>query len=130
MFVTIWMCTHEWSDMPRRSALTPAAYHQALTWSSPLTASTSACRRRLPRVGTRISTPATRSPSGLGASSLLTCGTLRGSGGVALLGGPRRVAEHQLALQRPRLVARHVAAPRAVGLQLPRVARVGERALD
>jgi hypothetical protein len=56
MFVTIWTWTHEWSVSPSRAALTPATCHQALTCSSPLTASSSWSRRRLPRVGARMRT--------------------------------------------------------------------------
>ena len=59
MFVTIWMWTQEWSDISRRWALSPAMCHQALTWASPLTASSSRSRRRLPRVGARIRMSAT-----------------------------------------------------------------------
>src|SRR3954454_6859532 len=54
MLVTIWMWTHEWSVRPRRWALTPAMCHHALTCRSPLTASSSWSRRRLPRVGARM----------------------------------------------------------------------------
>ena len=54
MFVTIWMWTHEWSDIPSRAALTPATCHHALTCWSALTASKSWSSRRLPRVGARM----------------------------------------------------------------------------
>src|SRR5436305_1348845 len=54
MFRTIWMWTHEWSDMPsRRVALTAETCQSALTWGSEFTASSSSSSRRLPRVGTR-----------------------------------------------------------------------------
>ena len=55
MLTTIWMCTQEWSDMSRRSALTCCMYHQACRRRSPFAAASSASSRRLPRVGTRIS---------------------------------------------------------------------------
>src|ERR671914_1577286 len=55
MFTTIWMCTQEWSDMSRRSALTCCMYHQACSRRSAFAAASSASSRRLPRVGTRIS---------------------------------------------------------------------------
>src|SRR3954468_16473125 len=58
MFVTTWMWTHEWSDMFRRSALTPAACHHALTCGSALTASMRRSGLRLPRVGARMRMPA------------------------------------------------------------------------
>ena len=60
MFVTIWMCTQEWSLMRRRStAFTFATCHQALSWSSSLTRWISSPSLRLPRTGTRIRIPAT-----------------------------------------------------------------------
>src|ERR671918_1991559 len=66
MLTTIWMCTQEWSDMSRRSALTCCMYHQACRRRSALAAASSASSRRLPRVGTRISVVGTS-----------TAGTLR-----------------------------------------------------
>src|SRR5437764_4680495 len=43
MFATIWMCTHEWSLISiRATAFTLEACHQALSWSSALTRSSSA----------------------------------------------------------------------------------------
>src|SRR5436309_7341600 len=55
MFVTIWMCTHEWSLMLRRPiAFTFETCHQALSSSSALTRSISERSFRLPRVGTRM----------------------------------------------------------------------------
>ena len=53
MLRTICMWTQLWSDIPSRSALTCAMYHQPRTWSSALTASMKLSRRRLPRVGAR-----------------------------------------------------------------------------
>ena len=42
MFVTIWMCTQEWSLISiRATALTFATCHQPLSWSSALTRSIS-----------------------------------------------------------------------------------------
>ena len=61
MFTTIWMCTHEWSDIPSRSAFTCATCHQALSWSSALAASSSVSSLRLPRVGQRMRAAATAS---------------------------------------------------------------------
>src|SRR5919106_3621997 len=66
MLTTIWMWTQEWSDMSRRSALTCCMYHQACRRRSAFAAARSASRRRLPRVGTRISVVGTS-----------TAGTLR-----------------------------------------------------
>ncbi len=65
MFTTIWMCTQEWSDMSRRSALTCCMYHQACMRRSPFAAASSASSRRLPRVGTRISVVGTSTPGTL-----------------------------------------------------------------
>src|ERR671914_174885 len=55
MLTTIWMCTQEWSDMSRRSALTCCMYHQPCRRRSAFAAASSDSSRRLPRVGTRIS---------------------------------------------------------------------------
>ena len=53
MFVTIWMCTHEWSLIcMRTTAFTFATCHQPLTCRSSLTRSTSVRSFRLPRTGT------------------------------------------------------------------------------
>src|SRR4051794_4482551 len=55
MFVTIWMCTQEWSLIcMRATALTLAACHSALIESSWLTRSTTSRRVRFPRAGTLI----------------------------------------------------------------------------
>ena len=52
MLVTIWMWTHEWSDIPRRRvALTSATCHHAFTRSSSLTASSNCLSFWLPRAG-------------------------------------------------------------------------------
>ena len=51
--------------MSRRSALTCCMYHQACRRRSPLAASSSASRRRLPRVGARISTSGISTPGTL-----------------------------------------------------------------
>jgi hypothetical protein len=83
MFVTIWMCTHEWSDMSSLWALTPAMCHHAFTCASALTASSNLSSRRLPRVGARIRTGATASAGlsrGAGGS-----GTSDGVGGTSEL---------------------------------------------
>ena len=53
MFVTIWMCTHEWSLMPMRAtALTLETCHHAFSCLSSFTRSTSVRSLRLPRTGT------------------------------------------------------------------------------
>src|SRR6478735_9295733 len=53
MFVTIWMCTQEWSLIcMRATALTLAACHSALIESSWLTRSITSRSVRLPRAGT------------------------------------------------------------------------------
>src|SRR3954466_9035042 len=55
MFVTIWICTHEWSLISiRATAFTFATCHQALTWSSLLTRSITVRSLRFARTGTRI----------------------------------------------------------------------------
>src|SRR3954469_24320291 len=60
MFVTIWMCTQEWSLISIRvTALTLATCHHAFSWSSSLTRSISRRSLRLPRSGTRIRIRAT-----------------------------------------------------------------------
>ena len=59
------MWTQEWSDIPSRSAWTCAMYHQARTWSSPLTASRNPSSLRLPRVGARTFASAIASFGGL-----------------------------------------------------------------
>src|SRR5690349_12128272 len=56
MFTTIWMWTHEWSDIRRRSAFICATCHQALSCSSELAAASSASSLRLPREGARMRT--------------------------------------------------------------------------
>src|SRR4051812_1191178 len=53
MFVTIWMCTQEWSLISMRAtAFTFATCHQPLSWVSALTRSISVRSLRLPRTGT------------------------------------------------------------------------------
>ena len=53
MFVTIWMCTHEWSLIcMRTTALMFATCHHALSCLSSLTRSMSVRSLRLPRTGT------------------------------------------------------------------------------
>src|SRR5579884_2429718 len=55
MFVTIWMCTHEWSLISiRTTAFTFATCHQPLSWSSWLTRSITRRSFWLPRSGTRM----------------------------------------------------------------------------
>ena len=52
MFVTIWMCTHEWSLISRRlTAFTFETCHHAFTCASSLMRSTSAASLRFARVG-------------------------------------------------------------------------------
>src|SRR3954451_24915295 len=60
-FSTIWTCTHEWSDIPRRVAFVCWTSHQALSWSSAFAASSSASSLRLPRAGARSRIPAVAS---------------------------------------------------------------------
>ena len=126
MFTTIWTWTHEWSDIPRRRvALTALRCHQALTWSSALTASSSASSLRFPRVGTRIRTSAiasrggrlrrasvSTSPGGLGLAprrcpSMSSRWTLRGSGPC----GVRR--RHEPSARGPRRSSRPRSSARA-----------------
>ena len=55
MFVTIWMCTQEWSLICiRATAFTFATCHQAFSCLSSLTRSISVRSFRLPRTGTLI----------------------------------------------------------------------------
>ena len=55
MFVTIWMCTHEWSLIPMRAtALTFATCHQPFSWSSRLTRSMTVPELAVRRSGTRM----------------------------------------------------------------------------
>lgn len=54
MLTTIWTWIQEWSDIPRRFAVTCATCHQAFSWSSWLTASSKASSLRFPRVGALI----------------------------------------------------------------------------
>ena len=62
MFVTIWMCTQEWSLISSRTtAFTFATCHQPLSWSSRFTRSITCVSLRLPRSGTRIRICATAS---------------------------------------------------------------------
>ena len=62
MFVTIWMCTHEWSLISRRlTAFTFETCHQAFTCASSLMRSTSVASLRFARVGTLMRICATAS---------------------------------------------------------------------
>src|SRR5207244_3478138 len=62
MLVTIWMCTHEWSLISRRTtAFTFATCHHALSWVSSSTFSRSRRSLRFPRAGTRMCIAATAS---------------------------------------------------------------------
>ena len=55
MFVTIWMCTQEWSLISiRATAFTFETCHQPFSWWSSLTRSISVRSLRLPRTGTLI----------------------------------------------------------------------------
>src|SRR5438105_11669739 len=55
MFVTIWMCTHEWSLISSRTAaFTFETCHHAFSCLSSLTRSSTCRSLRLPRSGTRI----------------------------------------------------------------------------
>src|SRR4051812_29589355 len=60
-FRTICTCTHEWSDMPSRSAFVCCTTHHALSWSSALAASSRAWSFLLPRAGARTRMSATAS---------------------------------------------------------------------
>ena len=78
MLSTICMWTQEWSDIRSRSAWTWVMYHQARTWSSPLTASRKDSSLRLPLVGARTRASAIASfgglrcgPSGSGAGTFV-----------------------------------------------------------
>ena len=52
MFVTIWMCTHEWSLISiRATAFTFATCHQPLSWSSLFTRSITVRSFRFARTG-------------------------------------------------------------------------------
>jgi hypothetical protein len=63
MLSTIWTWIQEWSDIPSRSALTCVTCHQVFSCGSAFAASSSASRRRFPRVGAliRIASIASRS---------------------------------------------------------------------
>src|SRR3954447_13727940 len=69
--------------MPRRVADTCCMCHQALTWSSALTAASSASSFRLPRVGAAIDTAATASAGLIG-----TAGGELGTSSIALEHSP------------------------------------------
>ena len=79
MFVTIWMCTHEWSLISiRATAFTFATCHQPFSWSSWLTRSITVRSLRFARTGTRMRICATASVGrqarlalGLGGDRLL-----------------------------------------------------------
>ncbi len=62
MLRTTCTCTQEWSDIPRRSEVICAMYHQARTRSSAFTASRKRSSLRLPRVGAWTCALATASP--------------------------------------------------------------------
>ena len=81
MFVTIWMCTQEWSLMLRRPiAFTFETCHQALSSSSALTCSITARSLRLPRVGTRMRMRAVASAGVMRVS----CSTSTSSAGCSI----------------------------------------------
>src|SRR5215207_7582620 len=102
----------------------PAICHHALTCRSPLTASRSWSRRRLPRVGARMWMSARESAGVTRVWSLVRLG-------AGALGRARLVPEHELALDRPRLgTARRAPAPDAVRAEVPGVGVVGQRALE
>ena len=65
MLRTICVWTHEWSDMPSRSAWTCAMYHHVRTCSSSLTAWRNVSSLRFPRVGARTFASAIASRGGL-----------------------------------------------------------------
>ena len=130
MFSTIWMWTHEWSDMCSRSALTPAACHHALICRSASTASSSRCRRRLPRAGRvhagvlrrgarRVDRRAVSSSSAATGRSLC-CASLARAACSAM----------SSRCTRARRVAGRPLAPAAVGPQLPGADVGRQRALE
>ena len=86
-------------------------------------------RRRRSRRRRRRRRPRARKPLRVGIDARIVASgpDLRVRDG---LGGPRGVADHQLALDRARLLARRPALPRAVLAQLPGVRVVGQRALE
>src|SRR4249919_1115058 len=95
MLRTICMWTQEWSDIPRRSELTWAMYHQVRTCSSALIASRKPSSLRFPRVGalTRASAIASLGglrlgPSGPGAGICSSGVTRRIVGQPAAANGP------------------------------------------
>ena len=123
MFSTIWMWTQEWSDMCRRSALTPAACHQALTCRSPSTA----VEQRAPGAGCRArararARPAARPAPARGRSRRRLARPRPGSLAVGLraLAGARGVQHHELALDRARRVAGLALAPASRRRAAPR----------
>ena len=75
MFVTIWMCTQEWSLIPiRATAFTFETCHHAFSCLSSLTRSTMVRSLRLPRTGTLILMRAIASAGVRRASSSATAG--------------------------------------------------------
>ena len=77
MLSTTWTCTQEWSDIPSRSEVIWAMYHQARTCSSALTASRKRSSLRLPRVGAWTCALATASADRTGAHIGALCFHLR-----------------------------------------------------
>jgi hypothetical protein len=62
---TICRCTHEWSLISSRSAVTCAACQRALSWVSAFAASRNAARRRLRSAGAWMFIAAIASRSGI-----------------------------------------------------------------
>src|SRR4051812_8090394 len=94
MFVTIWMCTQEWSLISiRATALTFATCHQAFSWVSAFTRSTRVRSLRLPRSGTliRICATASAGVSRVSRFASAETGCWTGPsvwGSIAMWGGP------------------------------------------
>ena len=68
MLSTICRCTHEWSDIPSRSAVVCCASQRALSWVSPLAAARNAASLRLRSLGAWTLTGAIASLGVFGAS--------------------------------------------------------------
>src|SRR5918911_2829750 len=79
MLSTIRTCTHEWSDIPSRSAITWAAYHQPLSWTSASAAARNRASLGLRSAGALIVMRATASAGGPSNGSGWTWG---GSGAL------------------------------------------------
>ena len=114
MFVTIWMCTQEWSLISRRTtAFTFATCHQPLSCWSALTRSISCASLRLPRSGTRMRIA--RRPATASAASRARPRPRRGS---SIRSSVSRIEPRRRRARVARATARRAA--RAVGLAAQR----------